>query len=658
MHNATRYLVTGSTGFIGRRVMPHLLRRGGKLAVLVRPSSQPRHASLLEAWHETAMRHGGELVVLAGDLSSPGLDLSAPLPSGLDHVFHLAASYDLAASEEQARATNVDGLQRLLDSLAAAGFSGVFHHVSSIAVAGDFSGPFTETMLEAGQGHASPYLKTKFEAEQLVRSIWGLRCRFYRPGAVVGDSQTGEMDKVDGPYYLFKPIQRLRSALPAWIPLAAPARGSFNIVPVDFVAAALDHIAHRDGLDGETFHLVDPNPPNLAQTLDLFLKAAHAPRIRWMWKPSRGSALGGIASLLSGTASFRFLLEQHCQEWGIPIRALDSFNPHVTFDTTAARAALAGSGIACPPLAAYADKLWAFWELHLDPERHKQSRLRSLLPGKRILITGASSGIGEALAMECGRLGAHVIVVARREEKLAALVSAIEVAGGRASAVAADLSVLEECDRVAQRCLDELGPPDVLVLNAAKSIRRPLAQTLDRFHDLQRTMQLNYFGAARLTMGLLPAMRERRSGHIVHSSTWGVLYPGPRYAAYLASKAALDTFLDSLAAEFLSEGIRVSQVYLPWVRTPMVAPTQAIADTKMLTPEEAAGLILDAILERPRFTAPPQAYWTVLSKLLFPKSATRALNLLYRLYPDQEGQNPEMDAERQILKRYIKGSPL
>jgi NAD(P)-dependent dehydrogenase (short-subunit alcohol dehydrogenase family) len=651
-------LITGSTGFIGKRLTEHLLRRGGRLWVLIRERSLSRNADVIEGWRQSAARTGAEIHVLTGDLGQPGLGLQEPLPSGLDHVFHLAADYRLESSEAEARAVNVEGLQHLLDALGASGFSGVFHHVSSIAVAGDFEGTFTEAMLEAGQTHKSPYLKTKFEAEQLVRSVWGLRCRIYRPGAVVGDSTTGAMDKVDGPYYLFKPIQRLRRVLPSWVPLAAPAHGSLNIVPVDFVAAALDHIAHKEGLDGQTFHLVDPKPPSFAESVDLFLKAADAPRIRWKWKPSRSSPLKGMASLLAGTASVRFLLEQYCLEWGVPVQALDSFNPEVRFDDTATREALAGSGIACPPLAGYADKLWAYWELHLDPDRHRPERLQSFLRGKRVLITGASSGIGEALAVECGRLGAHVLLVARREEKLAEIVSAIEASGGRASALPADLSVLEDCDRVVQLCLEKHGAPDVLVLNAAKSIRRSLAQTLGRFHDLQRTMQLNYFGAARLTMGFLPAMRERRTGHIVHSSTWGVLYPGPRYAAYLASKSALDTFLDSLAAEFLSEGIRVSQVYLPWVRTPMVAPTQAVAETKMLSPEQAAGLILDAMLDKPRIKAPPQAYWTVLTKLFTPKSATRILNLLYRLYPDEEGQHPELEPERQILKRFIKGSPL
>jgi NAD(P)-dependent dehydrogenase (short-subunit alcohol dehydrogenase family) len=654
----TSSLITGATGFIGKRLMERLVLRGGRLWVLIRESSLPRSRGRIEAWRRSAERTGAEIHVLTGDLALSGLGLRQPLPSGLDHVFHLAADYHLETPEPEARAANVDGLQHLLDALGSAEFEGVFHHVSSIAVAGDFEGTFTEEMLEAGQSHLSPYLKTKFEAERLVRSVWGLRCRIYRPGAVVGDSRTGEMDKIDGPYFLFKPIQRLRRVLPAWVPLAAPSQGSFNIVPVDFVAAALDHIAHAPSLDGQTFHLVDPNPLSPAQILDLFLKAAAAPRIRWMWKPSRSSPLQGVVSFLAGTASLRFLLEQYCMEWSIPVQALDSFNPRVRFDEASTRAALAGSGISCPPLASYADKLWAYWELHLDPDRHKLARLQGLLPGKRILITGASSGIGEALALECGRLGAHVILVARRAEKLDELASAIRASGGRATALPADLGVLEDCDRVVQRCIEESGAPDVLVLNAAKSIRRSLAQTRGRFHDLQRTMQLNYFGAARLAMGFLPAMRQRRSGHIVHSSTWGVLYPGPRYAAYLASKAALDTFLDSLASEFLSEGIRVSQVYLPWVRTPMVAPTQAVAETKMLSPEQAAGLILEAILEKPRTMAPPQAYWTVLGKLFTPKSATRVLNLLYRLFPDEEGQHPELEPERQFLKRYIQGSPL
>jgi NAD(P)-dependent dehydrogenase (short-subunit alcohol dehydrogenase family) len=651
------YFVTGATGFIGRRLVDRLLERGVHLHLLVRPASSERCLALLEAWRSKAEEHGGWLRVLTGDLAEPRLGLGTLLPERLEHVFHLGAAYRLGTPEAASRAANVDGTRHLLEALEEARFTGVLHHVSSIAVAGDFSGTFTESMLEAGQEHRTPYLRTKLEAERLVRAS-ALRWRVYRPSAVVGDSRTGETDKADGPYYVFGPIQRLRQSVPSWIPLAAPAVGSFNIVPVDFVAAALDHIAHLPGRDGQTFHLVDPAPPDLAETLDLVLEAAHGPRIRWMWKPPRRSPLNGVAAFLAETESARFLLGQHAEEWDVPREALEAFNPWVRFDASVAAEALAGSGIECPPLASYVERLWSWWELHLDPERRKPELRRRFFPGKTILVTGASSGIGEALALECGRLGAHVVLVARRAERLQELAGRIGDLGGRASVLPANLALPEDCERVVERCLAEAGVPDVLVLNAAKSIRRPLAQTIGRFHDLERTMALNYFGAARLVMGFLPAMRERGSGHVVHSSTWGTLQPSPRYAAYQASKAALDVFLESFAAEFLSEGLHVTHVFLPWVRTPMVEPARAISGRKMLSPEEAAELLVDAMVRRPRTMTPPQAYWTTLARLFLPKASTRILNLLYRLWPDEPGQHAELDPERQLLRQYFKHSPM
>ena len=298
---------------------------------------------------------------------------------------------------------------------------------------------------------------------------------------------------------------------------------------------------------------------------------------------------------------------QISRDLDIPPESVDALNTRVRYDTAEVRRALEGSGIACPPLASYADKLWSYYHHHMDPERNREAWLAGRFSGKTALITGASSGIGAALAVRLARSGAEVILVARREKELETVAEEIRNLGGRAHVLVADLSNLEVCDRVVGETLSRVGGLDYLILNAAKSIRRPLVESTDRFHDFQRTMQLNYFGAVRLAMGFLPSMRERRSGHIIHNSTWGVLFPTPRFAAYQASKSAFDTFLECFGAEFLSDNIITSSFYLPWVRTPMVAPTKEFEETKMLTPEQAAEWVADAIARRRRVAAPAQA---------------------------------------------------
>ena len=184
----------------------------------------------------------------------------------------------MTADETRNAILNVGGTQNAVDLANDLG-AGILHHASSVAVAGDFKGHFTEDMFDEGQPLPSPYHRTKFEAERLVRARAAGAWRVYRPSLVVGDSRTGEMDKVDGPYYFFKAIQKVRGALPPWFPLAGLEVGWTNIVPVDFVAAALDHIAHEPGLDGQAFHLVDPRPQRVGDVLNTFARAAHAPQL-------------------------------------------------------------------------------------------------------------------------------------------------------------------------------------------------------------------------------------------------------------------------------------------------------------------------------------------------------------------------------------------
>ncbi|HEX4580323.1 MAG TPA: SDR family oxidoreductase, partial [Candidatus Dormibacteraeota bacterium] len=252
-----QYFVTGATGFIGRHLLPLLLARGGEVHVLVRPGSRHKFAAL----REQLASNGIPLHAVFGDIAEPGMGISVADLDTLQGatVFHLAAIYDLTSSAEDTERANIVGTHHTVE-LANAIAAERLHHVSSIAVAGRYRGAFTEEMFAEGQALDHPYFSTKYEAERIVREEARVPWRVYRPGMVIGSSQTGEADRVDGPYYAFKLIQTLRSEFPQWTPFVGPEGGPLNLVPVDFVARAMDHIAHLDGLDNRAFHLVDPKP--------------------------------------------------------------------------------------------------------------------------------------------------------------------------------------------------------------------------------------------------------------------------------------------------------------------------------------------------------------------------------------------------------------
>lgn len=224
--------------------------------------------------------------------------------------------------------------------------------------------------------------------------------------------------------------------------------------------------------------------------------------------------------------------------------------------------------------------------------------LKTAVNGRIVLITGASSGIGRALAVKVGAAGGIVLLVARRRDQLQETQRQVEQHGGTAFVHPCDLSDAIDIDRMVAEVLGAHGHVDVLVNNAGRSIRRAASASYDRFHDFQRTMQLNYFGAVRLILDLLPTMIERKSGHIVNVSTAGVQTSAPLFSAYLASKAALDTFTRSLSHEVGDGGITVSTVYMPLVRTPMIAPTGAFDQWPALSPDEAADLVCTALRTR------------------------------------------------------------
>src|SRR3954466_1328812 len=273
------YFVTGATGFIGRHLVEELLRnREGDIHVLVRAGSQDRLDKLIAERFDGSDR----IKPVTGDLTEEKLgvpeDWIAANKGSIDHFFHLAAVYDMTADEQVNERMNVQGTRNAVD-LANALEAGTLHHTSSVAAAGLYKGLFREDMFDEGQKLPSAYHRTKFESEKIAREASTVPWRVYRPAVVVGHSQTGEMDKIDGPYYFFKAIQKLRHYVPEWVPLVGPELGYTNIVPVDYVAAAIDHIAHQPDLDGQAFHLCNPRKQRSGEVMNEFAKAAHAPQL-------------------------------------------------------------------------------------------------------------------------------------------------------------------------------------------------------------------------------------------------------------------------------------------------------------------------------------------------------------------------------------------
>src|SRR5215216_4944221 len=494
------YFVTGATGFIGRHLVERLLEREGDIHVLVREGSTDK----LERWH------GQERVKpVFGDLSEPQLgidDAAREQLAGVDHFFHLAAIYDITADEMRNALLNVGGTQNAVDLANALGAKH-FHHMSSIAVAGSYDGHFTEDDFDEGQQLPTPYHRTKYESEKLVRERVQVPWRVYRPSLVVGNSRTGEMDKIDGPYYFFKAIQKLRHALPQWFPLVSLEFGRTNIVPVDYVAAAVDHIAHQDGLDGQAFHIVDPKPPKSGDVMNAFANAAHAPHaVMRVDKKLTDMLPKGVLSYALRIPALREIRRSFLADLGIPEEVLKHAEMRTRFDARDTLRALNGSGIELPKLETYADKLWDYWERNLDPDLFRDRSFEGAVNGKTVVITGASSGIGRAAALKIAAAGGIPLLVARTAEKLDEVKAEIERDGGTAYSYTADLSEYESIDALVERVLADHPSVDVLVNNAGRSIRRSVALSYDRFHDYERTIRLNYLGTIRLILGLLPHM--------------------------------------------------------------------------------------------------------------------------------------------------------
>ena len=628
------YFVTGATGFIGRHLLERLLARKGTVYCLVRKGSEGKFEALRERLQADKTR----LVAVRGELGAARLGVSPAqqraLKGKIRHLFHLAAIYDLAGDADAQYAANVDGTRHMLE-LADAVNAGCVHHVSSVAVAGLYPGVFREDMFAEAEGLEHPYFRTKHEAERIVRAECPRPLRIYRPGVVIGHSRSGEIDKIDGPYYFFRLIKKLRETLPPWMPTVGLEGGRINMVPVDWVASALDHIAHKPKLDGHTFHLTDPAPRRIGEVLNLFARAGHAPQMSMRLDARMfGFIPGSLRAALGNLPPVRRMARALLRDLGIPAEVLRFVNYPTRFDCRETERALKGSGIVLPKLDDYAWRLWDYWERHLDPDLFVDRSLAGKVRDRVVLISGGSSGIGKAVALKVAGAGARVVICARGEDELAATKQEIEGAGGRCWTYRVDLADLAAADAFIKQVLTEHGQVDVLINNAGRSIRRAIASSYERFHDFERTMQLNYFGALRLIMGVLPSMAERHRGHIVNISSIGVLTNSPRFSAYVASKAALDAFSRCAQAEFSDQGVSFTTINMPLVKTPMIAPTKIYESVPTLTPEEAAEMVVQAIIERPVRVATRLGTFAQILYALAPRAYEIIINSAFRLFPD------------------------
>jgi NAD(P)-dependent dehydrogenase (short-subunit alcohol dehydrogenase family) len=646
------YLVTGATGFLGGELVPRLLaREGAEVHALVRAGSVGRLAAKARRWP------GGERVQpLVGDLSLPDLGIEpaelAALIGTVDHLVHLAALYDMTTDQATNDEVNIKGTQRVV---ALANRLGVrcLHHVSSIAVAGQYRGTFTEDMFDEGQDLSSPYHRTKFGAERAVRKEATVPWRVYRPAVVVGDSRTGEIDKIDGPYYMFPAIRAL-SSLPSWARLPVPDVGATNVVPVDFVVDAMDHLMHAPDLDGRAFHLASPRPQPVVEVFNAFGAVAGAPKLVTAIDRRVGQAAGAAANLALRVPGVELARDVALDQFGIPPEVLPFVSFPTRFSTTATEEALAGSGIAVPDLRSYAGALWRYWEANLDRDRARRRRPGGRLAGRRVVITGASSGIGRSTALRVASMGGVPILVARRTDALEELKEEIQQAGGQAWVYSCDITEPESVETLVKQLLDDHDGIDMLVNNAGRSIRRSVALSYDRFHDFERTMAINYFGAVRLILALLPHMRERRFGHVVNISSIGVQANPPRFSAYVASKSALDAFSRVVATETFGDGVTFTTIHMPLVRTPMIGPTKLYDRFPTLTPEKAAELVTNALVDRPKHVSSRLGTAAEVAYSLAPGLVDQVLHVAYRVFPDSaaaRGQQGAYDEEESTLSR-------
>ncbi|ENU95330.1 fatty acyl-CoA reductase [Acinetobacter sp. CIP 102082] len=291
----------------------------------------------------------------------------------------------------------------------------------------------------------------------------------------------------------------------------------------------------------------------------------------------------------------------------------------------------------------------------MDARLKKQFQQK--VDGKTIIVTGASSGIGLTVSKYLAQAGAHVLLLARTKDKLDEVKAEIEAEGGKASVFPCDLNDMESIDAVSKEILASVDHIDILINNAGRSIRRAVHESIDRFHDFERTMQLNYFGAVRLVLNVLPHMMQRKDGQIINISSIGVLANATRFSAYVASKAALDAFSRCLSAEVHSHKIAITSIYMPLVRTPMIAPTKMYKYVPTLSPEEAADLIATAIVKRPKKIATNLGRIASITYTIAPDINNILMSIGFNLFPSSTASIGEQEKLTIIQRAYARLFP-
>ncbi|MCB1679899.1 MAG: SDR family oxidoreductase [Halioglobus sp.] len=640
------YFITGGTGFIGRFFIEKLQARTGQIYVLTRKGSEHKFEALRERFGE----NGHRLVPVIGDLRQPLLGIDnktiAELKGNIRHFFHFAAIYDIAASAEAQTATNVEGTRNAV-RLAEALEADCFQHVSSIAAGGLYEGTFREDMFDEAENYEHPYFATKHDSEGIVRNECKVPWRVYRPAMVVGHSRTGEIDKIDGAYYFFKTLQKMRKVLPPWFPLIGIEGGKFNVVPVDYVVDAMDYIAHLPDRDEGCFHLTDPEHYSMGNLMNIFAEAGHAPQLRMRLDTRLFNFIPKfVRETLAGLPPVKRIINTLLEDMGLHESVTMFINYPTRYDNREAEHALKGSGIKCPELRDYSAVIWDYWERNLDPDLFVDHSLEGNVKGKVVLITGASSGIGKAAAIRLAEAGAHVLLVARSADKLQETAAEIAELNGVSSSYTADVSNLEDCDRLVAEVLANHGFVDILLNNAGRSIRRSIEFSFDRFHDFERTMQINYFGAIRLICGFAPSMLERKAGHIINVSSLAALTPSPRFSAYVASKSALDAWSLAAAAEFSDRNVRLTTINMPLVRTPMIAATTIYDSMPVMTPDEAVDMVVEAVIKKPKRVVTPLGTCMQVMGILVPKFLEMYMNVIFRMFRDSPAARGDKNPEK------------
>jgi thioester reductase-like protein/NADP-dependent 3-hydroxy acid dehydrogenase YdfG len=592
------YVVTGAVGTLGRHLVKQLLaRREGTVAVLVPPESLPRLSQLnRRGWQPE------RIDTVVGDLTAPYLGVDPAWieeHKGTVHgFFSVGAAYDVTASPERNEQVVVAGTRSAV-TLAAALGADAFHAVSSIAVAGDYRGVFDETMFDEGQALPSAYHRTAFEAERIVREECTIPWRIYRPSIVVGNSETGEVDAVDGPYYLFPALKRLRD-VPGSIPLISVDLGDANVVPVDYVASALDLLASVEGLDGETFHLVNPEPQSTVDAINTLASAAGAPRFAVPIDRTVTAALpqalvpiNVLTTALRSTTAQR-VLAQTIGRLGIPPEVITNLAFPATFASGHTELATSGSGTVCPPLKSYAAAIWDYWEVHLDSTAARDVALREALQERKVVITGATSSVGRATALKLAQAGGTSVLVGGSTGDLDEISAEVEETGGATFAFAGDLADLDAIDALSERVVDEHPAIDIVVSLAGYSTTAPLPVASSGFSDLEHRIQVDFLGPVRLIAGLLPALRSLEGGHLINVG------PVERRAAFsapassAAARAAFDAWNGAVSSELSDDGIRLTSLQLPEVRE-QGDDVQTGSAAWTITPAQAAAQVLDAL---------------------------------------------------------------